>query len=107
MTTISVGQTMEIIAEQAADYAAAGRPDLDERVEAVADFVSTAIDGPGTNAERFLSALFERLDAATETVAASNPARRGLPDQTELDRQKVFFAAMADQFRNRLGSALA
>ena len=107
MTTISVGQAMEVIAEQAADYAAAGRPDLDDRASALADHLSAALDGRGMNAPRFFEALFERLDAATEALADEKAGRRGRPDGDELASQKLFFAAMAHQFRSRVEAALA
>jgi hypothetical protein len=102
MTTISVGQAMEVIAQQAAEYAAADKPDLDERVHAVADCIAAAIDGPTMNAPRFFASLFERLDAATEATSTLKEGRRGQPEEGELQRQKLFFAAMAHQFRGRV-----
>lgn len=107
MTTISVGQTMEIIAEQAAQYAAEGKPDLEDRVSALADHISAAVDSPTMNAPRFFQALFGRLDAAAESLAAVNHDKRGQPDENELHSQKLFFAAMAHQFRERFESAAA
>jgi len=107
MTTMSVGQAMEVIAGQAADYAATAAPDLDERVSALADYISGAIDGPGMNAPRFFESLFERLDAATEAVASVRPDKRDHPGYDVLENQKLFFAAMAHQFRSRVVAAIA
>ncbi|RXF67835.1 hypothetical protein [Hansschlegelia zhihuaiae] len=107
MATISVGQAMEIIAEQAADYAAAGKPDLDDRVRALADSISAAVDGPTMNAPRFFASLFERLDAATEATSSPKEGRRDQPAEDELYGQHLFFAAMAHQFRLRLEAAAA
>lgn len=106
MTTISVGQAMEVIAGQAAEYAAAGRPDLDERAHALADYISASIDGPGMNAPRFFESLFERLDAATESMEQASEPRRGRAEGEELDAQKLFFAAMTHEFRNRFEAAV-
>lgn len=97
---------MEVIAEQAVDYAAERTPDLDDRVSALADTISAALDGPGMNAPRFFESLFERLDAATEAMAGARRDKRGGPDDDELASQRLFFAAMAHQFRSRLEAAL-
>ena len=106
-STISVGQAMEVIATQAADYAASDRPDLDERTTALADYLSAAIDGPSMNGLRFFESLFERLDAATEAMEQAEPGRRGRPEGPELESQKLFFAAMTHEFRNRFVAAVA
>ncbi|MFC3691001.1 hypothetical protein [Chenggangzhangella methanolivorans] len=107
MTTISVGQAMEVIATQAADYAVSDRPDLDERTYALADYISASIDGPSLNGLRFFESLFERLDAATEAMEQASPGRRGRPEGEELESQKLFFAAMTHEFRNRFVAAAA
>jgi len=106
MTTISVGQAMEVIAGEAAEYAALARPDLDERTCALADYIASAIDGPGMNAPRFFESLFERLDAATEAMDQACEPRRGRPEGEELESQKLFFAAMTHEFRHRFEAAI-
>jgi hypothetical protein len=107
MTTISVGQAMGAIAEQAADYAAAGQADLDERVHALANWIVGALNGPTVNAPRFFASLFERLDAATEAASDPKMWKRGQPNEDELHRQRLFFAAMAHQFRHLVEEAVS
>ncbi|MFD1332093.1 hypothetical protein ACFQ4O_08795 [Methylopila musalis] len=105
MTTISVGEIMEIAAGEAAAYAAEGGPDLDERVTALAERLEGLIDSPTVNAARYLTALIERLDAATIALAAPDEAKRGQPSEAELHSQRLFFAALGDHFRRRLEAA--
>lgn len=106
MSTISVGQAMEVIAEQAADYAAAGEANLDARASALADYLSASLDGPSLNAPRFFESLFERLDAATEAMDQAPHDRRGRPEGEELESQKLFFATMTHEFRSRFEAAV-
>lgn len=102
MNTISVGQTVEIVAAHAADYAASGRPDLDERVEALANDLAPMIEGPTVNTPRFFEALFERLEAAIDAMAEPGERRLAQMGPTEIDGQRLFVAAMAGAFRRRL-----
>ena len=102
MSTISVGETMEIVAAHAAEYVSAGQPDLDERVEALANELEPRIAGPSVNTSRFFEQLFERFDAATIALSCVNDDKRAQPDAHELHGQRVFFAASAECFRRRL-----
>ncbi len=106
MSTISVGEIMELAAEQAARYAGSGTPDLDERVEAFVDGVAEAVEHPTVNVERFADSLFERLDSAIIRLEACAEPRRGHPEGDELQRQKVFFAAVADRLSARMQQRL-
>lgn len=106
MNTISVGEIMELAAEQAARYAASGAPDLAQHVETFVDGIAEAVERPTVNVERFADCLFERLDSAIIRLESCDEPKRGGPDGDELHRQKVFFAAVADRLSARLQQRL-
>lgn len=102
MVTISVGEAMELVAEQAAAYAADDASDLDDRVSALADKLEAVINAPMVNVPRYFEALFERLDAAAISLATIDEHKRGQPTEDELQRQRLFFAALAEHLHKRL-----
>ncbi|WP_020186490.1 hypothetical protein [Methylopila sp. 73B] len=105
MGTISVGEVMELVAARAAVYAAGGASDLEDRVSALADELEPLINAPMVNVPRYFEALFERLDAAAVSLAAVDENKRGQPTEDELQRQRLFFAALAEHFHKRLDLA--